>query len=74
MSMTSCISSYNYGSDYQARNLHKFSKNKHYRTSIGGPRYVPARKRGDINHPAVTVQTQKRLKRYIKRQRYTSSS
>ncbi len=49
--ITSCQTSV-YQTRYQARTLKKFNKPKH---GI----YIPERKRGDINHPAVCVKTRK---------------
>ena len=60
-------------SAYQARNVAKFSKKKHYRTSAG-PRYVRPRKRGEVMHPAVTKATRREMIRRIKAQRYTVSN
>lgn len=56
---------------YQVKNVNKFSKKKNYRPNKGknGPRYVPPRKRGELNHPAVTKETRKIKKSEILRQR-----
>lgn len=63
---TSCSTSYYSG--YQDKNVRHFCKKKHIRPTEG-PRYIRPGKRGDINHPSVSRQTRKTLKRYIRRSR-----
>ncbi|NBT86368.1 MAG: hypothetical protein EBT45_07765 [Alphaproteobacteria bacterium] len=60
-------------SAYQAHNVAKFNRKKHYRTSAG-PRYVRPKKRGNIMHPAVKRETRKEQIRRIKAHRYTVSN
>jgi hypothetical protein len=52
MIITSCQTTSPYQTHHQARTLKKFNKPKH---GI----YIPERKRGDINHPAVCIKTRK---------------
>jgi hypothetical protein len=54
MIITSCQTTSHYQTRYQARILRNFDKPKH-------GKYTPERKRGDINHPAVRVETKKTL-------------
>ena len=66
ITVTSCSTSYYSG--YQDKNVHHFCKKKHIRPTKG-PRYIRPGKRGDINHPSVSKQTRKTLKRYVRRSR-----
>lgn len=61
---TSCadVTQMRYGSLYQKQTLTKFKKKKHY--AKGGDRYVPHRKKGSYNHPAVTRDTYKYLRQF----------
>jgi hypothetical protein len=68
VSITSCTTSYYSGSAYQAKSINRFSKKKHIRPTEG-PRYIRPGRRGDINHPAVSKQTRKTLKRFVRRSR-----
>jgi len=70
---TSCSTSYYSGSAYQAKSIHHFCKKKHIRPAAG-PRYIRPGRRGDINHPAVSKQTRKTLKRYIRSSRTQASN
>ena len=60
-------------SSYQAKNISKFLKKKRYRT-MAGPRYIRAKKRGSVMHPAVSKETRKEQIRRIRAQRYTVSN
>jgi len=71
----SCVGTQSGLTTYQVKNVNKFSQKKNYRPNKGknGPRYVAPRKRGEINHPAVTKETRKIKKSEIRRQRSTGN-
>lgn len=64
MTILSSCSTYTYQTKKQSVTMRKFQKKKH-------GKYVSARKRGHINHPAVTKGTRKNQIQKIRAQRTT---
>ena len=64
MTIMSSCSTYNYQSKNQSKVMSKFQKKKH-------GKYVSARKRGHVNHPAVRKSTRRELIQKINAQRTT---
>lgn len=62
LGLLSSCSSYTYNSDHQAKVIHNFGKKKH-------GVFIPTRKIGSLNHPAVTKSSRKNQIQKIKSQR-----